>query len=245
MQTKTKVNMFCFPPAGSGAVIYYPWKRHVAEWINIIPVEYPGHGAKVKQELINEPEVLAKVMLQDLSDSANQPFILFGHSVGAALLWRVVELLSPEQLSNLKLIVVSSRPEYEFIRDMPEKHALTQQDILGELKKYNNFPQEILNHQDTLNFFLKIIRNDFHLSDRMLHDHIAKKNIPLLAVYGVDDPDIPDIDCMNGWKNHSEKWLGAYALEGDHFYFRNEKSMHKMLGIISDAVSEIVEEAYG
>ena len=40
--------------------------------------------------------------------------------------------------------------------------------IIDELKRYNNFPDEILNNQDALTFFLKIIRNDFYLSDQLL-----------------------------------------------------------------------------
>lgn len=73
---------------------------------------------------------------------------------------------------------------------MRYKHELTDEKIIDELKRYNNFPDEILNNQDALTFFLKIIRNDFYLSDQLLGEKIHKTGVPIVAFYGKQDPDI-------------------------------------------------------
>lgn len=75
---------------------------------------------------------------------------------------------------------------------MRYKHELTDEKIIDELKRYNNFPDEILNNQEALTFFLKIIRNDFYLSDQLLSEKIHKTEVPIVAFYGKQDPDIPN-----------------------------------------------------
>ncbi len=51
--------MFCLPPAGSSASIYHPWKKQISDNIRIIPIEYSGHGIKINESLIDEPDLLA------------------------------------------------------------------------------------------------------------------------------------------------------------------------------------------
>ncbi|WHR57505.1 thioesterase II family protein [Acinetobacter haemolyticus] len=237
---KDQYNMFCLPPAGSSASIYYPWKKQISDNIRIIPIEYSGHGLKINEPLMNDPNLLAMQIANEIQAYPETAFILFGHSVGGGLIWKVLNYLNEKPvIDQLKLIVISSRPEHSYIQHMRYKHALTDKEIINELKRYNNFPDEILNNPEALTFFLRIIRNDFYLSSQLLGEKLSKTKVPVIAFYGKDDPDIPNKIMMDAWQQHTDNWLGSVELDGDHFYFLDPETRIKMLKKISQTVEKL------
>lgn len=234
------VNMFCLPPAGSSAAIYASWKKLVSEQVSIIPVEYPGHGALVKQPLVLDPDYLSHYILEQIQSYGDRPFMLFGHSVGAALTWRVEQLIRSSVLSRqLKLLVISGRPELEFTSQMALKRFLSREGLIDALRYYNAVPAECLQNPDIMDFFLTILRNDFHLNDNMLNDSIEITDTPVMAFYGESDPDIAGVEQMEAWQKHSRDWRGCYALEGDHFFFNRADSLDSMLEKICDELESL------
>lgn len=232
-------HLFCLPPAGSSSAIYSAWKPVVAETcehrhIKVIPIEYSGHGSRSGQPLVNDPNVLAADIAQTIMSYKNIPYILFGHSVGGALLWTVIDhLRAQDALESLALVVVSSRPAPQYLQHICGRQHLTDDEIIEKLAHYNNFPPEILQNPAALNYFLTIIRNDFSVSDQLICQQVTKTPMsltaPLIVFYGIDDPDIEDEAMMQAWQAHSEVFLGCHALAGDHFYFLNPSSLAQML----------------
>ena len=229
----TKVKMVCLPPAGSSAAIYYPWRKHIGNDFEIHAIEYPGHGIKAKDALVDDPAILAKQIAQEVKRVGDVPVILFGHSLGAALLWRVLKELEADAVPiRILLAVVSGRPMREFLRGPKNRHLMAQDEFIREIKKYNNFPDEILGNHEALQFFLRIFRNDFLLNEKMLNDKAMVTNIPLVALYGKEDPEIASVESMEAWAPCSNNWQGCFGVKGDHFYFNNPDSLNEMLGII-------------
>ncbi|ENU5986705.1 acinetobactin biosynthesis thioesterase BasH, partial [Acinetobacter baumannii] len=83
------------------------------------------------------------------------------------------------------------------------------------------------------------IRNDFYLSDQLLGEKIHKTEVPIVAFYGKQDPDIPNKRMMDAWQQHTENWLGSIEFEGDHFYFLNPETRVKMLENIAAIVETL------
>lgn len=233
MNTEKYINLFCIPSAGSSASIYYNWDKKINDNIKVIPLEYPGHGRKIKEQLINDPDKLAEIFIQEIKSFGDKKFILFGHSVGASLLWRIEEKLKEEEIyNNLSLLIVSSRSTPDYQSSINNYGSMNDDELIHELKIYNNFPDEILDNKSALEFFLKIIKNDFILSDRMINEKIEITKKPLISIYGKDDPYIQHHEIMESWNKYSEKWFGSYALEGNHFYFMNQDILLNTLQII-------------
>ncbi|MGO2010735.1 thioesterase II family protein [Pseudoalteromonas sp.] len=232
------INLFCLPPAGSSSTLYAPWKKQATNNITIIPVEYPGHGALAKQPLLQDPDTLAQHVVAEIESHQQRSFILFGHSVGAALLWRVIAAIEHTSLfKQLKMIIVSGRPAPSYTHKMPAKRLLSRSELINLLRRYNNVPSELFKNEDAMDFFLSILRNDLHLNDNMLQDSVEKINRPLLVFYGKDDPDISSHTHMLAWQEYTTQWLGCYPLAGDHFFFNDLSSRKAMLEQISASLS--------
>jgi surfactin synthase thioesterase subunit len=233
------IHLFCLPPAGSSRALFSAWKKFVPDNIRVVPIDYPGHGSLVKQALTHDPDELSQYVVKKIQSYGEQPFILFGHSVGAALAWRVEHLIRQTSCKNqIKLLVISGRPELAFTRNMTPKRLLNREGLIRALRHYNAAPEELFHNEDALEFFLTILRNDFYLSDNMLQDRIQTTDVPLMAFYGEDDPDITNRNQMDAWQQHSTNWLGCHALPGGHFFFNNLKTLAIMLNRICAVVSE-------
>lgn len=242
MNSSATFHLFCVPSAGSSASIYSAWNKAIADHIEVITLEYPGHGRKIQQKLTNDPDELAEQFVQEILNYGDIPFALFGHSVGASLIWKIEEklkMINADQ--NLKLKIVSARPSPRFQSLIHHYSDMTDEQIVQELKLYNNFPDEILNNPSALDFFLNIIKNDFILSDNMLKKPIHKSSVPLMSIYGEDDPYIKNHEIMQSWQDWSTEWLGAYRVRGDHFYFLEESILQDTLQIIQDNIQMLTK----
>jgi surfactin synthase thioesterase subunit len=238
------MNLFCLPAAGTSAWLYASWKKLVPNHIHLLPIEYPGHGALARQALTHSPEALTRHVIAQIASHGRQPFILFGHSVGAALLWRVEQQLRQTGLyPYLKLLVVSGRPELTYTRTMAAKGSLDREGLINALRHYNSVSEELLQNSEAMDFFLQILRNDFQLNDNMLQDEIQTTKVPLVAFYGLEDPDIANEQQMLAWQQHSLQWLGCYGLAGDHFFFNNLASRQAMLDKICQLADSLAVAA--
>lgn len=224
-----KTQMFCLPPAGCSASIYKSWAKSIHSNLDTIPIEYPGHGLKMAMPLMEDVNELALHVADDMVEATNHPYVLFGHSLGGGLVWKVYEHLQKKNaVRHLKLIVISCRPELSFSQDIQNKHLLSQAELISVLKRYNYCSEELFNNTSAFAYFSKIIRNDFKLSDQLIQSKIEKINTPLMVVYGQDDPDIGHQNMMEAWKKYSSQWRGVTKISGDHFYFMKEQSLKEL-----------------
>lgn len=237
-------NIFCLPPAGSSSSIYFRWKEYSHQKINIIPLDYLGHGKNIKFPLSYDPAVIATHLISEIEKYTNKPYAIFGHSVGGSVLWRIEEQLRKNTAlyQKLTMLIVSGRPAPSHLKNMHKKSNLTDHQLLEEVKSYNNFPSEILNNKDALNFFINILKNDFKLSDAMLNDQPLLTNKPVMCIYGKEDPFISQHHMMADWKNYTSQWLDAYAVQGDHFYFLDEDILKESLSIISTQIFKLIKK---
>lgn len=235
-QTEQSINLFCLPSAGSSASMYAIWAKHAPKWLKVCPIEYPGHGARINEHLVHDPMLLTHELVETILAHGYQKFALFGHSLGTALIWRIVKELQSRNLETLLgLIVISGRRETSTLKqELKNRHLLPRPDFIRAVSRYAGLPQELLAQDEILDFFLPILRNDFHLNDFLMDDAPTLTSCPLIAIAGESDPDIPSAEMMNKWAAYSRTWLGYHPLPGDHFYLNHLTNVKKIMALITD-----------
>ena len=221
--------MYCLPSAGSSASMYAAWSQAAPDWLQVRAVEYPGHGARMNEPLTHNADRIVEHIASAIA-ADNRPFILFGHSVGAAVAWRVVARLKElDQLHRLLLLVVSGRPAPLHLERDSRRHELPRDQFIDEVRKYSGLPDDIQQNTEIMDFFLPIIRNDFHMND-VLSQHVPDPvDIPLLVFSGADDDDTSKPMAMQDWEKYSTRWLGHTRYPGGHFFLREPDIMKDML----------------
>lgn len=228
-----EMSLYCLPSAGGSASMYSSWSR--SSWLEVCPVEYPGHGARNSEPLSDDPDEIT-VQILDAILERDGPFALFGHSMGAALIWRLVsELRRRQLLGRLSLIALSGRPETSMLPDRGARHLLPREEFMLEVERYSGLPSELCESEEFMDFFLPILRNDFHLAYKMRSDPPQNVDTPLIAFSGREDPDIGP-GSMEAWRDYSSRWIGHYSFDGHHFYLSEPTVRDQILRLIEGYV---------
>ncbi len=102
------VKLFCFPHAGGSASIYLKWNNVIGDnlKLEIIPLEYKGHGVRMDEDFYVDFNEMAEDMLRYTLNklSPDEPFMLFGHSMGC-LLYTLTSTVSCFAVFALRILV--------------------------------------------------------------------------------------------------------------------------------------------
>lgn len=221
VQEAAKVDLICFPFAGSGASIFYPWEKILDSRINVYAFQAPGREDRIGEDLIQDLNNLTKQASAEIFKTiGSRPFALFGHSLGAVIAFEVTKIL--EKLSkNPQLLFVSGRQPPHLSLKMPPISGLSDSELLKGLLNLNGTDPEILAHPDLLEIILPIIRSDFKMGENyLLPINDEKVQCPIVTIGTIDDPWL-DLNEIAEWKYFTLKQCHVEILSGDHFYVKN------------------------
>lgn len=94
VERQGKVRLFCFPAAGMGAWVFHKWEEGLPDFVEVMPVEFPGRGSRMGEGCVEDMGSLAAKIVSDLLPVLEEmPFAMFGHSMGAFVAFEVCVLL--------------------------------------------------------------------------------------------------------------------------------------------------------
>lgn len=220
-QEAAKIDLICFPFAGSGASIYYPWEKILNPRINLYAFQAPGREDRIGDDLIDDLNTLTnQASTEILKITSNRPFAFFGHSLGAVIAFEITKIL--EKLSKSpQLLVVSGRQPPHLSLKMPPISGLNDSELLKGLLSLKGTDPEILGHPDLLEIILPIIRGDFKMGENyLLPINTEKVQCPIVAIGTTEDPWV-DLQEIAEWKYFTVQQCHVDIFSGDHFYVKN------------------------
>lgn len=225
-----KIELYCLPSAGGNAAMYNTWNELTPNWLNVCPIEYPGHGSRLKEPLINDPDVIVSEITKAIVDKNKRKIAFFGHSVGSILALQVVKQLQlKNSLTDIILIVLSGRPETSMLSNrLKNYHTLPREEFIKVVSVYGGIHKELAENEEALNFFLPILRNDFQLNDKLINIEPIFTNSPIMVMFGNKDMEIISQASVDKWSTYTRQWLGSHVFPGGHFYL-NDKSVRQAL----------------
>eukprot|EP00803_Ostreobium_quekettii_P010990 evm.model.scf_119EXC.8 EVM.evm.TU.scf_119EXC.8 scf_119EXC:62742-63992(+) len=91
----SRLRLFCFPPAGTGAWAYHGWGPGLPADIEILPVELPGRNSRAGEPAMEAMAPLVAEVVEAVTPLMRErPFVLFGHSMGAWVAYEVALALA-------------------------------------------------------------------------------------------------------------------------------------------------------
>lgn len=214
-----KPTIWCFPFAGASYYSYRPIFKSIEQSGNIRFLELPGRGNRMNEPLLYNYEEVLDDIFNQIEKDVRDPFIFFGHSMGAQLAFDTTHLLlSRFNLKPLKL-VVSGRGGPSAVK-MKRRYDLPNSEFRKALKTLGGIPNEILNDPEFFSFFESILRADFQAIENYFYLKKQPLDIPILALLG--DEEETTISEANAWK---EETTGKFKLEifkGGHFFIMEQ-----------------------
>jgi len=218
------LDLFCLHYSGGSSTIFREWNTFFPDWITIRPIELPGRGIGLADPLISDPEEAIETLTQTIVNSVERPWALFGHSLGAALGYRVCMRLQETDIAPLAFFPAGGYPPT--IDDpAPRRAHLTDKQLIEEIRSLGGTPEEVLENNELMQLLIPMIRSDFLLNDsiKKLKSN-SKITCPVQVFAATEDKEVPLVT-VNQWQDACEKEIDINIIEGNHFFVHDERAV--------------------
>jgi len=219
------VRVYCLPHAGGAADSFLPWARSTGRSaLRFIPVELPGHGTRRGEPLLTSMHKVTDGLLAMLAGRPRgEPFVLFGHSMGAQIAYETARRLSAHaRPMPLALVVSGSRPAG--LRDPRRLHTLSDEALLERVGRMGGTPDAVLRQKGVARMVLPALRADLAL----LADYTARLRpvrlpCPIMALGGAAD-ELAGPESIAAWGSLTSARFRFRILPGGHFFLHAQRS---------------------
>lgn len=210
--------LVCCPHAGGSASYFRPWVKDMPKDIALFGVEYAGHGERINEQCHTTIEELLDDLMPAFIGFGQRPYVLFGHSMGAVIVFELCCRLESIGFGPCGVILSSHQPVDEPVTSnlhCRDDHLLWQDTI-----RVGGTTAEILKHTELIQLLTPVLRSDYQLIEQYRLGMPKKINTPVSIFCGDDDPDLP-ISIMEGWQKFCIQPITVHLKSGGHFYLNH------------------------
>lgn len=230
------VRVFCFPHAGGSATVYRPWVGQFPAGTEVLPVEYPGRRARACEPAHTRMETLVADAAAGLLEYLDRPYILFGHSLGAAVAYELARTLGRSG---------ERQPEHLFVASHRAPHLpapiadgeLPDQELFALVRGLGGTPVGDQPDGDQL----RVLRADLATGLGYRYQPAAPLDCPVTALGGADDP-IVSPEQLAAWRQHSRREVRVSLLPGGHFFLCNPRAVIDLIAGACVATTEEIKD---
>ncbi len=236
-----KHQIFLLHFAGGSCYSFDFLRKYIPPDLEFRPLEIPGRGKRFQEKLLKTKQAAIQDYLVQIKKLRNkQPYLIYGHSMGASLALNIVKHLEDLGDPPCHLIVSgNSGPgikEVEAQERKRQRHLMNDEDLKEDLRTLGGMPEEILENEELYNFFSPILRADFELleSDDVEEENIIL-NTPIYALMGSEENYNNKI--IN-WRRFTSNQFQYKILKGNHFFI--SKHPEHIANIIKTSMNKLI-----
>ncbi len=231
-----RCRLFCFPHGGAGVGAYREWPGNLPPGVEVCTVEYPGRDSLISEPPITELSLLVEGIVAAISPCLYEPYVLFGHSVGALVAFELARALSKHRQTP-KLLVVSGHQAPHLSSQREPIHDLPDDEFLEEIKSFDPLESALVHSEELAELLLPALRADIKLHEDFKLKQLPKLTIPLAICGGLDDPEVSREE-LAGWARHTTEGHLLQLFPGGHFYLRESRA--ELLQMISELLKPLI-----
>lgn len=215
-----QITLVCLPHAGAGASVYARWATLLPPWIDLVGITLPGRESRISESPLTSMDEVISRLGPAVSARVQEPFALFGHSLGALIGYELACWLGTRcSAARPELLVVSGRAAPHRAGRRSGIHELDDDALLTALhERYGGIPEALLGNLELREVFLPALRGDMSILERYRFGRRLPAGTDLLVLGASDDPTTTASE-LHAW---SELTRGSTTVtilpDGGHFY---------------------------
>ena len=214
---RPEIRLLCFPHAGGAASAFRSWGKHLSPEIEVCAVQLPGRETRLQEEPHREMAPLLDALTRDLAPLFDEPFALFGHSLGGLIAFELARRLAGERrVLPARLFVSAFRAPHLPNRLGPFAH-LPDDAFAPAMRDLGTTPDEVFDSPELLEIVLPILRADFTLAERYAFDDDTPLDCDISVLGGTEDALVLPEELM-AWSRHTRRRCATCLFPGGHFY---------------------------
>lgn len=232
-----KIQLMCLPFAGGNESSYLKFSDYLDSKIEMVSVLLPGKGKRIREKPLTNIHDIVNEIGEQCKKQINNPYAIYGHSMGALLSHLLVYWLITNGVQLPKHLFLSSYIAPSHHHSKRRQH-LSNEEFISRLKALNGLPKQLLSQPKLLNIFLPIIRADINAIDNYKYTFLEPHNIPMSIITGSEESGL--MESLKDWQLETTAAVKFYRMKGDHFFIFQETALLCQL-INKELVGELVE----
>jgi len=221
------LRLVCYAYAGGGASVYQKWRHLLPASVEVWSAQYPGRETRIRETPLQSVDALAKGAVEESGALFDEPFALFGHSLGACVAFEVASRLHDERdVQPVHVIVSGSRPPHvPASKDRAPMHTLSDEAFIDRLRDLGGTPAEILEDRAMMDLLLPILRADTKAAEQYQMPLSSTPSLacPVTVLGGKDDPFVSEEE-LRAWESLTHGPFRSRMLPGGHLFLQSRPS---------------------
>lgn len=211
--------LICLPHAGGSAGFYRTWAELMPDEVELVAVQLPGREERTDEAVIDTMPTLVDALATAMPVMTDRPYLLFGHSMGAAVAYELcVELQRRTQRLPCHLVV--SAREAPRRQQQHSLHLAGDDALLAELHRLGGTPAALLESEEFRALLLPRMRGDYRLIETYEPSPSpAVLPLSISAFVGSDDHELSQAEA-EAWSEQTSQVFQLRRFRGDHFYLQ-------------------------
>ncbi len=220
-EAKDRIRLFCLPYAGGGASMYQGWTRAFPDFVGVYPIQLPGRENRIGEPLLYDMPTLIDAISAGIIPYLQQPFILFGHSLGARIAFELARNLYRKWRIEPCCLIVSGSRAPHIAEPKPLRH-LPDEAFITELRRFSGTPEAFLQNSELMQLFIPILRADFTIDETYTCGATEPLACPIAAFGGTEDQEATRAE-LEAWAHYSNGNFTLEMLSGNHFFLQTAR----------------------
>lgn len=226
--------LFCFPYAGGNVNIFRPWSDHLPANLEVCPIQLPGRGIRLRELPFTRLLSLVREVAQDLHPYLQEPFAVFGHSLGALIAFEFARFVRKEHGIEPGHLFVSGYRAPQIRETERFRYDLPESELLEELRSLSGTPTEVLDHPDLMQLVIPILRADLEMIRTYVYSPEVPLSCPITAFGGLRDEKVT-AKHLKAWSTQTTARFSLRMLPGEHFFIYT--SQEELLQLLSSELA--------
>ncbi|WP_432069908.1 thioesterase II family protein [Streptomyces sp. AA1529] len=230
------VRLVCIPYAGGTASLFREWQRHLGPGIEVVPVQLPGRGLRMREE----PYQATAPLVSDLASALEEAglcrdYALFGHSMGALLAYELAcELRERGRQEPCHLYVSGSRPPHLYGRRAD--HLLSDDELRALVQDLGGLERDRAVDAAYFERRLPVLRADL----RVCETYRWRPRLPLrcpMTAFSASRDALASAPQTEAWREYTTGSFLRHHLEGGHFFLDGGHTRERLLRSLYDELA--------
>lgn len=216
-----RLRLFVFPYAGGGPSAFRAWPELLPN-VDVRVVHLPGRESRLDERPLDDLNAIvqgATAALASFTTEAKGPFAFFGHSMGAAVAFRVARELRARGAAAPEALVVAGSRAPHLPRTGPIRHGLGDAAMVDQLRSMQGTPSSVLDDPEIRALVLPIVRADFRALELAEPVVVEPLDVPIAAYGGSEDTGVPS-ESLDAWGALTRREFVRRTFAGGHFFLQ-------------------------
>ncbi|MBF9132815.1 thioesterase [Plantactinospora sp. S1510] len=235
------VRLVCLPHAGAGASVYRAWSQGLASTVVPVLAQPPGREGRSWDEPYRDAEALTADLVEALAPVFDEPFAVFGHSMGALLAFELVREIRRRGWPAPEHLFVAGRHAPHLAATSAPLYDVSDEELVAEMRGLGGTPEAVLNDPDLLATILPLLRADLSVNETYRYAPEPPLDVPVTAFAATADRRAGR-EGVAAWRAQTSCAFTLHVLPGDHFaVVRQAAFVHSR--IVDGLAARLVPEA--